>query len=176
MKEGGWHNRCNRRDWEKAFAANRKILRMTFARLLHTCRGTLECKKTVGKTDGSRLSKILIGRFGGPAGTPKSIRIARLFPVAQSSWRALAAPATRFAPHLRVGLRFAQQPTGLTLPSGAGGRGVCALRHFLSLWRKWPGQTDFFDKQKPSEKPTVPNFHLSACYAQRPHGVENGKH
>ena len=58
-------------------------------------------------------------------------------PVAQSSRWALAAPSARFAPsqisafcalaarspcicsHLRVALRYAQQPTGLTLPSGA---------------------------------------------------------
>ena len=58
-------------------------------------------------------------------------------PVAQSSRRALTAPTARFAPsqisafcalaarspcicsHLRVALRYAQQPTGLTLPSGA---------------------------------------------------------
>ena len=40
-------------------------------------------------------------------------------PVAQSSRRALAASAARFAPHLRVALRFAQQPTRLTLPFGA---------------------------------------------------------
>ena len=39
-----------------------------------------------------------------PPSPPKSIRIARLFPVAQSSRRALAAPTARFAPHLRVAL------------------------------------------------------------------------
>jgi len=38
---------------------------------------------------------------------------------AQSSRRALAAPTARFAVHLRVALRCAQQPIGLTLPSGA---------------------------------------------------------
>jgi len=38
---------------------------------------------------------------------------------AQSSRRALAAPTARFAVHLRVALRCAQQPTGLALPSGA---------------------------------------------------------
>ena len=38
---------------------------------------------------------------------------------AQSSRRALAAPTARFAVRLRVALRFAQQPTGLTLPFGA---------------------------------------------------------
>ena len=37
---------------------------------------------------------------------------------AQSSRRALAAPTARFAVHLRVALRCAQQPTGLTLPFG----------------------------------------------------------
>ena len=84
--------------------------------------------------------------FGGkcPQGTrfppspPKSIRIARLFPVAQSSRRALAAPTARFAPSQisafcalpRAALVFAhafrslchlrwQQPTGLALPFGA---------------------------------------------------------
>ena len=41
------------------------------------------------------------------------------FMPAQSSRRALAAPTARFAVRLRVALRFAQQPTGLTLPFGA---------------------------------------------------------
>ena len=40
-------------------------------------------------------------------------------PQPQSSQRALAAPTARFAVRLRVALRFAQQPTGLTLPFGA---------------------------------------------------------
>ena len=38
---------------------------------------------------------------------------------AQSSRRARGAPTARFAVRLRVALRFAQQPTGLTLPFGA---------------------------------------------------------
>ena len=41
------------------------------------------------------------------------------FMPAQSSRRARGAPTARFAVRLRVALRFAQQPTGLTLPSGA---------------------------------------------------------
>ena len=57
-----------------------------------------------------------------PQGTRFPSRLAGVWgrlPVAQSSRRALAAPTARFAPHLRVALRCAQQPTGLTLPSGA---------------------------------------------------------
>ena len=41
------------------------------------------------------------------------------FMPAQSSRRARGAPTARFAVRLRVALRFAQQPTGLTLPFGA---------------------------------------------------------
>ena len=41
------------------------------------------------------------------------------FMPAQSSRRARGAPTARFAVRLRVVLRFAQQPTGLTLPFGA---------------------------------------------------------
>ena len=40
-----------------------------------------------------------------------------------------AVPAARFTPHLRVALRFAQVPTGHTLPSGA-----LALRRSLKGW------------------------------------------
>ena len=85
--------------------------------------------------------------FGGkcPQGTrfppvpSECIRIARLSPVAQSSRRALAAPSARFAPHLRVALRFAQQPTGLTLPSGAGRAGSLRQGRKHSLRRFPPG-------------------------------------
>ena len=71
---------------------------------------------------------------------PKSIRIARLSPVAQSSRRTLIASTARFAPHLRVALRFAQQPTGLTLPSGAGRAGSLRQRRKHSLRRPPPGE------------------------------------
>ena len=74
-------------------------------------------------------------------------------PVAQSSRWALAAPSARFAPsqisafcalaarspcicsRLRVALRCAQQPTGLTLPSGAL---MVSLPRFGSLWAFGP--------------------------------------
>ena len=57
-----------------------------------------------------------------PARQSRAIRIqlgGLRAPVAQSSRWALAAPSARFAPHLRLALRFAQVPTGHTLPSGA---------------------------------------------------------
>ena len=90
-----------------------------------------------------------------------------------SAFCALAARSPCICSRLRVALRYAQQPTGLTLPSGApsgrfaafggnspqgwrfppvpGGRGVCApgRKHFLSFWRKRPPQADFFDKLRP---------------------------
>ena len=79
------------------------------------------------------------GGSEGPRGPSECIRIARLSPVAQSSRRALAAPSARFAPHLRVALRFAQQPTGLTLPSGAGRAGSLRQGRKHSLRRFPPG-------------------------------------
>ena len=87
-----------------------------------------------------------------PQGTRFPSRLAGVWgrlPVAQSSRRAPAAPTARFAPsqisafcalsarspcicsRLRVALRCAQQPTGLTLPSGApaGRFALCATAH-----------------------------------------------
>ena len=68
------------------------------------------------------------------------IRIARLFPVAQSSRRALVAPTARFAPHLRVALGLRPKcPLGTRFPPVPGGRGVCALGRKHSLRRFPPG-------------------------------------
>ena len=57
------------------------------------------------------------------------------FMPAQSSRRARGAPTARFAVRLRVALRFAQQPTGLTLPFGAL---MVSLPRFGSLWAFGP--------------------------------------
>ena len=109
-----------------AALANIGVLRAGRAQPLYllTPAGRFALRATAHRADASL--RCAAGRFGPSAQVPTGHTLpcapagvwGRL-PVAQSSRRALAAPTARFAPHLRVALRCAQQPTGLTLPSGA---------------------------------------------------------